>query len=702
MPYIRTRYPGAQPFSDNEFSRKLFFGRDQASTALTDQILANRMVVVYAKSGLGKTSLLNAGVAPRLRDAGYLPLFVRVNDVERGPFASVLDGIRSEAERQLVEYVPGATGSLWSFFKTVEFWQGDLLLTPVLILDQFEELFTLQPEQARESFLNELSYLVRGVRPSSAPDTDRALGEEPPPLRIVLSLREDFLGFLEEASDHIPQILDHRFRLAPLNLQAAADAITGPASLEDPGLATKPFCFDGDAITDILDYLSRRRTKSMVQTTRYVEPFQLQLVCRRIEEIVAERQRASSVEIAIGMKDIGGEAGIRETLRNFYTSSVGALPTKRVRRAVRRLCEQFLISPEGRRLSLEEMEIRKQLNLPLEILHLLVTRRLLRSENRSDSSYYELSHDALIEPVLATRRRKALLFGWVGLVISSIGFGVISIGVIYNVVYAIQQPVTPEWINNLLGMPFLASLGIVLLLLSRRNLRTLRRYRPQTPDELADTLVAGQSRMSISYGTTGILMGGYIFFLALFLGAALTWNILNAYMGNLAHTDPFSAHFRQSISEIGLGLDTIAYIISVPVVLLFGVRLLRWGIRRLLQTPLIVRPQPTEVSHRTPAFRGLALIAGPIVLLAAVFLAWTELVKIGCAYHLQVPVPDLVWFNFLDYDCQKYYRTGYPWAALFYTVTFVVALIVETTLLFVRILSVMRALLQQARAQYRF
>ena len=260
MPYIRTRYPGAQPFSDNEFSRKLFFGRAQASTALTDQILANRMVVVYAKSGLGKTSLLNAGVAPRLRDDRYLPLFVRVNDVERGPFASVLDGIRSEAERQRVEYVPGAAGSLWSFFKTVEFWQGDLLLTPVLILDQFEELFTLQPEQARESFLNELSYLVRGVRPSSAPETDRALGEAPPPLRIVLSLREDFLGFLEEASDHIPQILDHRFRLAPLNLQAAADAITGPASLEDPGLATKPFCFDGDAVTNILDYLSRRPT----------------------------------------------------------------------------------------------------------------------------------------------------------------------------------------------------------------------------------------------------------------------------------------------------------------------------------------------------------------------------------------------------------------------------------------------------------
>src|SRR5262245_8399185 len=74
-----TRYPGAQPFSDDALSRKIFFGREREVIALSDQILANRMVVVYARSGLGKTSLLNAGVAQRLRDEGYMPLIVRVN-----------------------------------------------------------------------------------------------------------------------------------------------------------------------------------------------------------------------------------------------------------------------------------------------------------------------------------------------------------------------------------------------------------------------------------------------------------------------------------------------------------------------------------------------------------------------------------------------------------------------------------------------
>ena len=91
------------------------------------------------------------------------------------------------------------------------------------------------------------------------------------------------------------------------------------------------------------------------------------------------------------------------------------MPDRRSRRASRRLCEEYLISPEGRRLSLEENEIRRQLNLPRETLGRLVASRLLRSESRSESTYYELSHDALVEPILASRRTKAQVMGMLGI-----------------------------------------------------------------------------------------------------------------------------------------------------------------------------------------------------------------------------------------------------------------------------------------------
>ena len=162
---LTNRYPGAQPFPDDALCRKLFFGREQELKTLTDKILAHRLVVVYARSGLGKTSLLNAGVAENLRAEVYIPLSVRVNDPDEGPFKSVFRGIAAACTRQGVEYVPGDTASLWHFFKTAEFWRNDVLLTPVLVLDQFEELFTLQTEQQCSVFIDQLSYLARGVRP---------------------------------------------------------------------------------------------------------------------------------------------------------------------------------------------------------------------------------------------------------------------------------------------------------------------------------------------------------------------------------------------------------------------------------------------------------------------------------------------------------------------------------------------------------
>ena len=390
---------------------------------LADKILANHLVTVYARSGLGKTSLLQAGVAPLLREEGYLPLFVRVNDLRIGPFRALLETVPGEAARQHIEYVPGRLESLWSFFKTAEFWRDDLLLTPVLILDQFEELFTLQSEEARAHFLNELSYLIRGVRPPPGEETPPGenLSEHPPPLRIVLSLREDCLGLLEDAAEHIPQILDARFRLAPLDLGAAREAIVRPAAVTDPGLETTPFAVDPTAVDAILAYLSHARTPVVGQHQRYVEPFQLQLICRRMEEIAATRQKTS------GRPDHhdGGprrRSRARQDVAGLLRRSDRQPAGWRDRRSSRRLCEKHLISTEGRRLSLEEHEIHRQLNLTRETLGRLVAARLLRSENRSHSTYYELSHDALVEPILAASRYKARAMAMLG-----IGYGALLI-----------------------------------------------------------------------------------------------------------------------------------------------------------------------------------------------------------------------------------------------------------------------------------
>jgi hypothetical protein len=663
----RNRYPGAQPFVDDPLSRRVFFGRDQASKSLTDQILANQIVVVYAKSGLGKTSLLNAGVASRLREEGYLPLFVRVNDIALGPLASVLEGIRAEVRRQDVEYYEGQPDSLWSFFKTAEFWRGDLLLTPVLILDQFEELFTLHGAQARDSFLSELSFLVRGVAPQTG-TTSETLSVGAPPIRIVLALREDHLGLLEEAAEHLPQILDHRFRLVPLSVAGAAAAMTGPAEIDDPALETRPFRFDPAAVDEVLTYLSRHRRRSPSQTGRQVEPFQLQLICQRIEQIVLARQARGQDDITITTKDIGGEATLRETLKDFYKSSVRSLPNRRVRRAVRRLCEEYLISPEGRRLSLEESEIERQLALLPTTLQLLVAKRLLRSDLRSDSSYYELSHDAMIDPVLATRRRTALLFGWMGLVTT-------SLAVIFFVLAALatllQSTVAEGNAAESIGATVLVfvPLIIVLMALSRRSLRSLQRYRHRAADEL-DALSTGRTRAKVTYGVLAIAAGAAMIVLAMLL-LLVPFAIASPAIATAMENNEYMSSVRESVARHGVGLDTIAVVVAIPFTALFGVRLIRWGVRKLLGVPT-ARVGPVSVlPGSTVAFRpiiadALLATAATAAVVAAVVLAGLAVLPYGCASGLPLPDWIVTSTNMIATDCEEARTEGFEaWEAVF-------------------------------------
>lgn len=645
VPESRSRYPGAQPFSDDDFSRRVFFGRAAASRSLADKIIANRMVVVYARSGLGKTSLLKAGVAPHLREEGYLPLFARVNDVRKDGLQSVLEAIPGEAERQGVEYVPGQTDSLWSFFKTAEFWREDLLLTPVLILDQFEELFTLQSAQARAGFLDELSYLTRGVRPpTSDPSEADGVSDHPPSVRIVLSLREDYLGFLEEAAEHIPQILDARFRLSPLDLEAAGEAIVGPAAIEDPDLETKPFVLAREALDVILDYLSQRRTRTVAETRRYVEPFQLQLVCRRIEQIAGGRQNEPGQELTITLNDVGGEAALSETLKHFYRDAIRTIADRGGRRGARRLCEDYLISPEGRRLSLEENEIHRQLNLSDATLKQLVGGRLLRSENRSESNYYELSHDALVEPILATRQRKSTIVGWSGigagallLLLSSILFLI----VLYYFLFEIEAATDPwargaELIAMFIFLLALFGLVVASVLLLRGSARSLSRYSRAREAAIADSGRTVRRSGGLVSGFAGLLSGLVLILfglllLAMFVSVGLS-PISETARSVAAAFDVRS--YAEQVGPGGIGLDTIVYIISSAAVIVAGVRLFRWGAYRLggSRRPRAATAEATlPADGRRATLHGVAKVFfGGLFLLCAVALLGFSFVVVHC------------------------------------------------------------------------
>jgi tetratricopeptide (TPR) repeat protein len=384
------RYPGSRSFQDTDLDRKLFFGREQEQAELLHLILAEQLVVVFAKSGMGKTSLLNAGILQPLRRRGFLPIPVRLNDPTLTPLQTLYAAIKQTVAQTGLGTVFGDETSLHQYFTTAEFWStDDTLLTPVLIFDQFEEFFEFYAPAARQQLIAQLAEAVKGHAAN---------------LKTIIALREDFLGELEELVPELPAILDNRFRLAALRRQQAQEAIERPAQLHDAQLTSAGFTYAPDTVAALLDFLCKRREKEKLISTDDVEPFQLQVLCQHLEQTVQKRAQAAIRQIVIQKSDLGGERGMQKVLQNFYDHQLKQVRPRRKRNRVRKLCEKGLLSASNRRLSLEEEDIQRRFKVPKLLLATLVDRRLLRADTRVGGTYYELSHDTLVMPIRQSQR----------------------------------------------------------------------------------------------------------------------------------------------------------------------------------------------------------------------------------------------------------------------------------------------------------
>jgi Novel STAND NTPase 1 len=406
------RYPGSPPFADTDIDRELFRGRRNEIDHVLHSILSVDLFVVYAISGVGKTSLLTAGVLEPLRQRQYFPVVVRLNDPTSTPAALIDAQIRDAGDKAggiTVSRHPTTRdvepSTLWDLLSGLEIWRGNTLQHLVLVFDQFEELFTLDwSDEQRDQFIEQLGEVLRHHR-SQDPEQGDGSPLPPPDVKIVLIVREDSLGELEALAAHVPQIMRHRFRLDGLSPESAKAAICEPAAIDDARLITQRFSYTDGAAQAILNFLRAREVHGRPSLTRSIDPSQLQIICQHIERSIVptklgEVDSDSAVEITEA--DLGDKEGLERILRDFYRNELAAFSSKE-RVLVRQLCEVGLINRYGRRLSLEEGQICGEFRLTKPTLEKLVDRRLLRAEPRVGSVYYELAHDTLTGPILAYR-----------------------------------------------------------------------------------------------------------------------------------------------------------------------------------------------------------------------------------------------------------------------------------------------------------
>jgi len=404
----QSRYPGARPFDTAQ--QHIFFGRNADVDALERLLALEQVVVLYGKSGLGKSSLLNAGLLPRAEANLHLqPHTVRFGAFTKDTITTPLQKSKARitaAPSPLLDSIrPANEDSLWSHLKSLQLAQDNAKDQGyLLVFDQFEELFTY-PEDAVKNFAQQLSEALFTTIPDryraqlklrmdqspdflSAADLERL--HTPFRLNVLMAIRSDRMELLNRLKAFLPQVMDNLHELSALNPEQAEAAILSPAFAAGD-FASPTFDYEDPALDQLLDFLSDGGTEP-------IESFQLQILCSHLEQEVVIKQGRRLITLA----DLEKPADI---LENYYLLRIGEIPDEADRLAARHLIEDGLIfEEEERRISLYEGQVLRDYGIRPELLRQLLDTHLIRSEPSLRGGYtYELSHDTLVAPVLRAK-----------------------------------------------------------------------------------------------------------------------------------------------------------------------------------------------------------------------------------------------------------------------------------------------------------
>ena len=295
-----------------------FKGREKASNNLFSMIDNNLVVTLYGKSGIGKSSLINAGVVPMLNSVGYRVVVVNIREMKAA--SSGNDSIYTQAIRHLqkmfgVELETIDDSSLWRILHNKGAF-GEIKEYPVLIFDQFEELFLDTNNKDADLFVGSISKLT---------DSGFYLEDEGVisnnKYRILLSLREDDLFRLEDSIDRngYTRLKDNRYRLQSLTQKEAESIIaTGKDYFDDYDKCYK----------EILD--ESKESDGSIDTAT------LSLLCHRLFE-----KARKNPENIIHSQAVSKE---KDPLYQLYKEEVGTLRTRE-----QLFIENNLITSSGRR-----------------------------------------------------------------------------------------------------------------------------------------------------------------------------------------------------------------------------------------------------------------------------------------------------------------------------------------------------------------
>ena len=338
--------------------KDIFFGREKDTAKLYEKVSQSKVVLLYGLSGTGKTSLINCGLENCYEPGDRIFIYVR-----RG--SNILHSIRQEISLEANSLIhPHA-----SPVDAIETLYYDYLKPVTIIFDQFEELFISGSFDEIQEFIDAVAeILLSGLK-----------------VKIIFSMREEYLAHLDEFEEKIPLIYDHRYRLEKMRRSTLEDVITKMTEQSNYSLESE------NIPGQIIDNISDRKGN--------VELPYLQVYLDKLTRLAKKSKKDNRFT-----NMLVSEAGeLQDVLGDFLDEQVDEIARKKIDKDYVNAVLKQMITPDGtkRQLVFTEFKVigdRSQEEL-LEVLSELENSRIVKL----DDGVYELSHDSLAQKVAEKR-----------------------------------------------------------------------------------------------------------------------------------------------------------------------------------------------------------------------------------------------------------------------------------------------------------
>lgn len=411
-------YRGLMPYTETD--TPYFFGRSTEIVTIMANVEVARLTIFYGPSGVGKTSVLRAGVLYQLQQQaqanfttmGYaenIPVYF--NRWQHDPLTNLTQAIVAAAQAFVIDHgaqttvqantstlVPGEELSQqMSFTTALRLWTNQTNSDLLLVLDQFEEYFLYHSHKSGPG-----TFAYEFVQAVNTPDLR---------VNFLLSLREDTLARLDYFKGQIPFLLHNRLSIAHLSYAQGREAISRPLEQYNREHGTA-YTIEPALVEAVLDQVARGKVTLGYHGTgltaaetagESIEAPYLQLV---LSYLWTEEKKLNST--ILRKQTLDNLGGARKIVSNHLDDTMAGLST--IHQAIAARFFDRLVTLNGTKIAVSLDELTRHAKTEAtevqKVLEQLQLKRLIRGVSLSTgTTQYEIFHDVLIQGILDWQSR---------------------------------------------------------------------------------------------------------------------------------------------------------------------------------------------------------------------------------------------------------------------------------------------------------